>query len=185
MSSTYLYEFLWRGQPDGSSDYHVILAAPQVNPLTGATSILTGSAMTPTQAEAAGFPLATVIDTINHKALSDVTDLTSQVTTLTTDKAALTKQLEDASNALAMAAQSVTRLTSEREQFVSDLGSARQQIISMRLAIKDLSDKVAAAQKTGDSAGLSQILEALFGAAQASAETPAASAPSSTPGAPS
>jgi hypothetical protein len=63
----YVYEFLWRGRPDGEVAYHVILA-DEVDTF-GKKSHVESGVLTPEQAEEMGFPLAAIIDNINAAAL--------------------------------------------------------------------------------------------------------------------
>jgi hypothetical protein len=83
-SNAYVYEFLYRGQPPGSTqapDYHVILAVPGTDAFGNPT--LAGSqAMTPDQATAEGFALPTIIAGIN-------TALTAQIGSLQAENATL------------------------------------------------------------------------------------------------
>lgn len=63
----YVYEFLWRGRPDGEVAYHVILAE-EVDTL-GKKTHVESDVLTPERAEAMGFSLKTVIKEINAAAL--------------------------------------------------------------------------------------------------------------------
>lgn len=63
----YVYEFLWRGRPNGETAYHVILANEQN--LFGEVRHVESNVLTPAQAEAQGFPLAAVLADINAAAL--------------------------------------------------------------------------------------------------------------------
>jgi hypothetical protein len=63
----YLYEFLWRGRPNGETAYHVILGE-EVDTL-GKKSHIESHALTPEQAEEMGFPIASIIENINAMAL--------------------------------------------------------------------------------------------------------------------
>jgi hypothetical protein len=82
----YLYEFLYRGQPPGSSappDFHVLLGDAQTDPFTQEPTLVVSSAMTPAQANTAGFSLEAIIGAINVGLTADVQRLTDQVATLT------------------------------------------------------------------------------------------------------
>ncbi|WP_207179909.1 hypothetical protein [Methylobacterium indicum] len=73
MSEPYLYEFLYRGRPAGSAEapaWHVVLGR-HVTPL-GATEaqFVASGALSPAQAEAAGFPLSAVLAGIDAAALA-------------------------------------------------------------------------------------------------------------------
>lgn len=66
----YVYEFLYRGRPDGSEAYHVIVADEVKDP-AGIVKHIETAPMTPAQAEAAGFPLDKILSEITAAALRD------------------------------------------------------------------------------------------------------------------
>lgn len=71
----YVEEFLYRGrdpvhEAGKAATYHAILCEWQKGP-DGSFKPLYSAAMTPTQLEAAGFPLATILDGITAQALRD------------------------------------------------------------------------------------------------------------------
>jgi hypothetical protein len=83
-SNAYVYEFLYRGQPPGSTqapDYHVIVAVPGTD-VFGDPMLSYSQAMTPEQAGAGGLALPTLIAGIN-------TALTAQIATLQAENATL------------------------------------------------------------------------------------------------
>lgn len=71
--SVYLDEFLYRGRPEGSDQppaYHVILGSVTRDGF-GKTVVTTSDALTPEQAEAAGFPLPAALAAINAGAMAE------------------------------------------------------------------------------------------------------------------
>ncbi|MEN3234207.1 hypothetical protein PUR29_33145 [Methylobacterium ajmalii] len=73
MSEAYLYEFLYRGRPAGSAEapaWHVIIGQHVTPPGATAPQFVASGALTPAQAEAAGFPLASVLEGIDTAALA-------------------------------------------------------------------------------------------------------------------
>ena len=76
--SVYLYEFLYRGQPDGTGDFHVVLAGTSTDAF-GVVTTQQSKAMTPDQAAAAGFPLPTIIAGINGAMSTTISGLQSQL----------------------------------------------------------------------------------------------------------
>ena len=76
--SVYLYEFLYRGQPDGTGDFHVVLAGASTDAF-GVVTTQQSQAMTPDQAAAAGFPLPTLIAGINGAMATTAAGLQTQL----------------------------------------------------------------------------------------------------------
>ncbi|WP_162596312.1 hypothetical protein [Methylobacterium sp. 17Sr1-1] len=73
MSEPYLYEFLYRGRPAGSAAapaWHVVLGQSVTPPGAAEPHFVTSGALTPAQAEAAGFPLSAVLAGIDAAALA-------------------------------------------------------------------------------------------------------------------
>lgn len=73
MSEPYLYEFLYRGRPAGSAEppaWHVVLGQSVTPPGAAHAQFVASGALTPAQAEAAGFPLAAVLAGIDAAALT-------------------------------------------------------------------------------------------------------------------
>lgn len=73
MTDTYLYEFLYRGRPAGSSEppaWHVVLGQHVTPPGASEAQFVASGALTPAQAEAAGFPLTAVLAGIDAAALA-------------------------------------------------------------------------------------------------------------------
>ncbi|GJD63320.1 hypothetical protein [Methylobacterium frigidaeris] len=73
MSEAYLYEFLYRGRPAGSAEapaWHVVLGRHVTPPGASEAQFVASGALTPAQAEAAGFPLSAVLDGIDAAALA-------------------------------------------------------------------------------------------------------------------
>ncbi|MFH6786695.1 hypothetical protein [Methylobacterium sp. MA0201] len=73
MGQPFLYEFLYRGRPAGSAEapaWHVVLGQHVTPPGASATQFVASAALTPAQAEAAGFPLAAVLAGIDAAALA-------------------------------------------------------------------------------------------------------------------
>ena len=66
----YVYEFLYRGRPNGESAYHVVLAE-EVTDSFGRNRLSESNALTPAQAEALGFPLPTIIVDINAAVMAE------------------------------------------------------------------------------------------------------------------
>lgn len=64
----YVYEFLWRGRPDGEASYHVILAE-QIESF-GKTAHVESGVLTPEQAKTLGFPITAIVKNINAMALA-------------------------------------------------------------------------------------------------------------------
>ena len=65
----YVYEFLYRGRPNGDSAYHVILGDVVDN--FGQPKHVESSVLTPAQAEALGFPLPKIIEGINAAVMAE------------------------------------------------------------------------------------------------------------------
>ena len=59
----YIYEFLYRGRPNGDSAYHVVLGDVVLN--FGREQHVESSVLTPEQADKLGFPLEAIIAEIN------------------------------------------------------------------------------------------------------------------------
>ncbi|MET7245887.1 hypothetical protein ABZT49_21285, partial [Methylobacterium sp. EM32] len=73
MSEAYLYEFLYRGRPAGSAEppaWHVVLGQRVTPPGSAEAQFVASGALTPAQAEGAGFPLSTVLAGIDAAALA-------------------------------------------------------------------------------------------------------------------
>ncbi|AWB24197.1 hypothetical protein DA075_27705 [Methylobacterium currus] len=73
MSDPYLYEFLYRGRPAGSTEapaWHVVLGQHVTPPGAVEAQFVSSGALTPAQAEAAGFPLSAVLAGIDAAALA-------------------------------------------------------------------------------------------------------------------
>ena len=66
--AVYVYEFLYRGRPNGESAYHVVLADVVADAL-GQSRHVESSVLTPEQATTLGFPLTTIIAEINATVL--------------------------------------------------------------------------------------------------------------------
>ena len=83
-ADTYLYEFLYRGQPAGAAQppaWHVILARPGQDGF-GASLLTLSPAMTPDQAAALGVDLPAVLAAINAAALQRIAKLEAEVARL-------------------------------------------------------------------------------------------------------
>ncbi|SEO99818.1 hypothetical protein SAMN04487843_105366 [Methylobacterium sp. ap11] len=73
MSEPYLYEFLYRGRPAGSAEapaWHVVIGQHVTPPCAAEAQFVSSGALTPAQADAAGFPLSAVLDGIEAAALA-------------------------------------------------------------------------------------------------------------------
>ncbi len=73
MSEPYLYEFLYRGRPAGSAEapaWHVVLGRHVTPPGATDAQFVASGALSPAQAEAAGFPLSAVLAGIDAAALA-------------------------------------------------------------------------------------------------------------------
>ena len=73
MSEPYLYEFLYRGRPAGSAEppaWHVVLGQHVTPPGAREPQFVASGALTPAQAQAAGFPLSAVLAGIDAAALA-------------------------------------------------------------------------------------------------------------------
>lgn len=73
MDKPFLYEFLYRGQPEGSTEpsaWHVVIGQYVTPPGATEPQFVSSGALTPAQAEAAGFPLDTVLAGIDAAALA-------------------------------------------------------------------------------------------------------------------
>ncbi|WP_058618621.1 hypothetical protein [Methylobacterium indicum] len=73
MSEPYLYEFLYRGRPAGSAEapaWHVVLGRHVTPPGATEAQFVASGALSPAQAEAAGFPLSAVLAGIDAAALA-------------------------------------------------------------------------------------------------------------------
>ncbi|OAS22836.1 hypothetical protein [Methylobacterium platani] len=73
MGEPYLYEFLYRGRPAGSAEppaWHVVIGQHVTPPGASEAQFVASGALTPAQADAAGFPLAAVLAGIDAAALS-------------------------------------------------------------------------------------------------------------------
>lgn len=74
MSDLFLYEFLYRGRPPGAAEppaWHVVLAQSVPLPGGGPAQIVASAALSPAQAEAAGFPLPTLLSAIGSAVMAD------------------------------------------------------------------------------------------------------------------
>jgi hypothetical protein len=74
MNQPFLYEFLYRGRPPGSAEapaWHVVLGQHVMPPGGTEPQFVASGALTPAQAEAAGFPLSAAIGEINASALAE------------------------------------------------------------------------------------------------------------------
>lgn len=112
MTEAYLYEFLYRGRPPGSAEapaWHVVIGQNVTLPGSSESQFVSSGALTPAQAEAAGFPLPTILTSIDaaamasrdaaladaakarqerDEALAQVQELRDQIATLTASAAA-------------------------------------------------------------------------------------------------
>lgn len=73
MGEPYLYEFLYRGRPAGSAEapaWHVVVGQYVTPPGAQEPQFVASGALTPAQAEAAGFPLSAVLAGIDAAALA-------------------------------------------------------------------------------------------------------------------
>ncbi|SFV05960.1 hypothetical protein SAMN02799631_04327 [Methylobacterium sp. 174MFSha1.1] len=73
MNKPYLYEFLYRGRPEGDSEppaWHVVIGQMVQLPGAAAPQFVSSGPLTPEQAEAAGHSLSAVLDGINAAALA-------------------------------------------------------------------------------------------------------------------
>ncbi|TDR90278.1 hypothetical protein [Enterovirga rhinocerotis] len=103
--AVFVYEFLFRGRPPGSGGppaFHVILGDAQTDAFGRETISLNGP-MTPEQAGALGFPLETVIETINADTLEEVGALSARASTLESENGDLRLEVEELKAALAAA----------------------------------------------------------------------------------
>jgi hypothetical protein len=91
----FLYEFLWRGQSDGSGAYHVVLADAGVDAF-GKPTLAISDAMMPAQAKARGFDLPKALADINVATHAQNRALADKVAELTEDKARAHAALSDA-----------------------------------------------------------------------------------------
>lgn len=101
MSAPYIYEFMYRGRSPGSTEaasFHILLA--QETEQFGRSQTAISDAMTPEQAEAAGFPLPTILTSINTQVIADNTDLREQVARVQAAAAAAQAEHEQAAAAL-------------------------------------------------------------------------------------
>ncbi|MGY2047949.1 hypothetical protein [Methylobacterium sp. JK268] len=74
MSETFLYEFLYRGRGPGAAEppgWHVVLAQSVAPPGGGAAQTVLSGALTPAQAEAAGFGLPALLSAINAGVMAE------------------------------------------------------------------------------------------------------------------
>lgn len=73
MGQPFLYEFLYRGRPAGSAEapaWHVMIGQHVTPPGAAEAQFVASGALTPAQAEAAGFPLSAVLAEIDAAALA-------------------------------------------------------------------------------------------------------------------
>lgn len=84
MADPYIHEFLFRGRPNGATEFHVYLAAVVADPFTGEpmAPVLNGP-LTLEQAEEHGFPLPTILDVINGQALNELSAARAEIADLT------------------------------------------------------------------------------------------------------
>jgi hypothetical protein len=83
-ANAYVYEFLYRGQPSGSTqapDYHVIVAVPGTDAF-GNPTISYSPAMTPDQATAGGLTLPTIIAGVNTALTAEIATLQAEIASL-------------------------------------------------------------------------------------------------------
>jgi len=78
---SFVYEFLYRGAPDGSA-WHVVLA--ETVDVLGQPTLVTSAPLTPDQAAAQGFPLSAVVDGINAQVMGELTSAQARIAALTT-----------------------------------------------------------------------------------------------------
>ncbi len=74
MSEPYLYEFLYRGRPTGDPQppaWHVVIGQHVMPPGAAEAQFVSSGALTPAQAEAAGFPLPSILDGIAAAAIAE------------------------------------------------------------------------------------------------------------------
>ncbi|TNC14935.1 hypothetical protein FF100_04995 [Methylobacterium terricola] len=147
MDQPFLYEFLYRGRPAGSAEapaWHVILGQYVTLPGASNPQFTDSGALTPAQAEAAGYPLATVLAGIDAAALAGRDAALAEAEAARQERDAATadaavargerdaatadtaKARQDQEAAAAQAAEALTRITSERDAALADAAAARQ-----------------------------------------------------------
>ena len=89
MADLYIHEFLFRGKPDGATEFHVYLGAVVADPFTGEPGepILKGP-LTLAEAEALGFPLPTILEAVNKQALDELAKAREEIAALQAEIAA-------------------------------------------------------------------------------------------------
>lgn len=78
MDKFFVFEFLFRGGPTSSPDddtWHVILGREVADPENGGKKLELTGALTPTQAEAIGFPLNKIVRGLNAHAIATAADV--------------------------------------------------------------------------------------------------------------
>ena len=83
MANPYIHEFLFRGRPNGATEFHVYLGAVVDDPFTGEPMdpVLNGP-LTLEQAAEKGFPLPSIIASINAQALNELSAARAEIEVL-------------------------------------------------------------------------------------------------------
>ncbi|WP_288587443.1 hypothetical protein [uncultured Methylobacterium sp.] len=131
MDQPYLYEFLYRGRPAGSTEapaWHVIVGQQVTLPGASEAQFVTSGALTPAQAEAAGFPLSAVLDGIDAAALAGRDAAVADAEAARTD-AETARRERDAALAEAQAAGlGRDAAVAERDVLAAQLASLKEQV---------------------------------------------------------
>ena len=96
--STYLHEFLFRGRAPGSAEppaWHVILAQ-DVTPPGGVAQTILGGALTPEQAEAAGYALPEILAGLDTAVMADRDAKAAALGAMTAERDALAARIAEA-----------------------------------------------------------------------------------------
>lgn len=118
----FVYEFLYRGQPAANianAAWHVTLGASDTDGF-GKPSLTLNGPLSIAQAESASFPLPTLLGMINDASLKQIEVLNASVADLQTQVSAVTDQLNTA--------------TSQNEALASQLADATAQIAAFEAA---------------------------------------------------
>lgn len=78
----WLEEFLWRGHPDGTTSFHIVIGAMTTDPFSGEQHPAFKGPLTIEQAQSVGYDLTTIIENINTVTLADNHNLKEQIVAL-------------------------------------------------------------------------------------------------------
>ncbi|BAQ44412.1 hypothetical protein [Methylobacterium aquaticum] len=138
MSKPYIYEFLFRGRPEGSAEpaaWHVIIGQTTEVPGSG-EQLVTSGALTPEKAEAAGFSLSSILSGIETRAMAERDAAATE--------AAAARQERDAVIAERDAAKAETKAAQETSaSYQTAAAQAAEERDALRLELSALTSRIA------------------------------------------